>query len=259
MKYLFTALWGIICVVILLLGQLHWSARTAVKASTTKEIETTVNPKPDETNYLAMTRNWPVTAQGQFKQSLKDKKPFKILLVGSSALGTSEKGWAADIASKLKKAYGSKKIEVEIDSYNLTSTEFIAENKQNVLANEKAGMILLEPFLLNDNGKVVIDDSLKNISKFIEEVKAKNPSTSIILQPSYPLYGAKFYPEQVNQLQKYAKEKQVAYLNHWTAWPNTNDVHLKDYLLTDESGPSEKGLNVWEKYVLNFFIAKSLE
>jgi hypothetical protein len=120
----------------------------------------------------------------------------------------------------------------------------------------KAGLIIFEPFLLNDNGKVVIQDSLTNITKIMKDVKAKNPTTTFVLQPSYPLYGAKFYPLQMDGLKEYAKQNKIAYLDHWTSWPGTNNTELKNYLLPDMSAPNKKGNNVWEQFILDYLIHK---
>jgi predicted MPP superfamily phosphohydrolase len=250
MKYILTAAWAIICVIVLFVGQSYWNERTDVKAVTEK----TKPSSETKIDYFHLTKNWPSEARQQFLQAQRNQKPFHILFVGSMALGTNEQGWAKNASAKIIEAFGSDNIEVSILTYDETTTEFVEGNKQQEL---KADLILFEPFLLNDNdGQIGIQDSLANLSKVIQDVKQVNPKTTFILQPSYPLYGATFYPQQVKTLKNYAEEHKIAYLDHWTAWPNSSDLGLKDYLLEGQSGPNEKGIEVWEKAVEDYFVSR---
>ncbi|WP_222860480.1 hypothetical protein [Bacillus rubiinfantis] len=70
-----------------------------------------------------------------------------------------------------------------------------------------------------------------------------------MLQPSYPIYGAKFYPSQVAELKKFAKKEGLVYIDHWSAWPDTKDPKLNEYLTEDQNAPSDKGIKVWSKYL----------
>jgi hypothetical protein len=259
MKTLFTAIWVIACISVLFIGHSYWNARTVVKANDEKsEISSNISSdsNTDQTKLLKMAKNWPKTAQHQFAQSLKKKTPFKILFVGSSALGSDEFGWAHDTARKLVDTYGSNVIKTDTLVYDVTSTEFVEKNDQLEMAAENAGLILFEPFLLNDNGKVGISNSLANLTKIMEDVKTANPTTTFILQPSYPLYGARHYPVQVDALKKYAEQNKIAYLDHWTAWPGTDKIELKNYLLPDLSAPNEMGNRVWKQFILDYLINK---
>jgi hypothetical protein len=157
----------------------------------------------------------------------------------------------------LKVAYGSKQIKIDILIYDDTSMEFVENNKKQEVSTKKADLILFEPFLLNDNdGMVIIQDSLTHLSKIMKDVEKVNPDTTFLLQPSYPLYGATLYPKQVAELKKYAKENNITYLDHWKAWPDLSNPELKDYLLPGQNGPNEKGNEIWENYVLDYFISK---
>ncbi|MCQ6279994.1 hypothetical protein [Bacillus sp. EB600] len=262
MKYFFTTVWAIICVVVLFYGHSYWSQRTAVKAETDQQINYSVTPETAKTNepnvdeILAKAQNWPEPARQQFQQSVQQNKPFKILFVGSTALGTKDQGMLKDVVQQLTESYGKDHIEISVHTYDVTSKEFLGNNDQQEIAAEKAQLIVFEPFLLNDNGKVAIGDSLNNLTKVIEEEKAATPETTFVLQPSYPLFGAKFYPGQVAKLKQYADQNKLAYLDHWTAWPDSANAKLKDYLLPDQSGPSEKGIQVWSQYLINYLIHK---
>jgi hypothetical protein len=267
-KNFLTAIWIVVCIAVLFIGHKYWNDKTEVKANSDKsDITYTVsNEKKDKikksnvkvdksTELLSLAKNWPETAKSQFQQSLQKKTPFKILFVGSNAIGKDGDGWAQDAAKKLINTYGSKQIKTDILIYDTTSTEFVEKNNQLEIAAANAGLIIFEPFLLNDNGKVEIQNSLDNISRVMADVKETNPTSTFILQPSYPLYGAKYYPLQVEALKKYANDNKITYLDHWTAWPNSSDPRLKDFLLEGQSGPNEKGIEVWEKAVEDYLVS----
>lgn len=59
---------------------------------------------------------------------------------------------------------------------------------------------------------------------------------------------------QTAKLKQYATQNQIAYLDHWTAWPDTNNVQLKNDLLADQSAPNEKGNQIWSQYLIHYFI-----
>jgi hypothetical protein len=260
MKNFLTAIWVVISLVVLFVGNIYWNEKTDVKANVEKSEQTpsiSTDKKETTVKLMGLAKNWPETAQSRFQQTLNEKIPFKILFVGSSALGMNGNGWAQNVARRIIDTYGSKQIETDILIYEDTSKEFIEENKQQELAAENADLILFEPFLLNDNdGMVGIQDSLSNLSTVIHDVEKINPDTTFILQPSYPLNAATFYPQQEESLKNFAAENKIAYLDHWTAWPNSNDPTLKDYLLPDQSGPNEKGIVVWEKFVVDYFVSQ---
>jgi hypothetical protein len=263
MKVFITAVWAIVCLVILFYGHSYWNERTAVKAEIEKKI---ASPKvvqeikkENEPNYdeiLAKAQNWPESARQQFQKSLEQKQLFKILFVGSTALGNKDSGMLKDVIQQLNDSFGSDHISITVHTYDVTSSDFIAKNDQLEIASEKAQLIVFEPFLLNDNNKGNVKDSLNNLTKVIGDVARTNPDTTFILQPSYPLYAAKYYPIQVAKLKQYAAQNQITYLDHWTSWPASTDKTLNDYLLPGGTGPNEKGIQVWSQYLINYLIHK---
>jgi hypothetical protein len=262
MKVFFTAVWAVICLVILFYGHSYWNDRTAGKAEIEKKVSSPTiqaSKQTNETNYvefLAKAQNWPESARQQFQQTLKQKKSFKILFVGSTALGNKDQGMLKDVIGQLNDSYGSDHLSIAVHTYDVTSSDFIEKNDQLEVAAEKAQLIVFEPFLLNDNDKGNVKDSLNNLTKVIEGVKAANPDTTFILQPSYPLYAAKYYPIQVAKLKQYAAQNQITYLDHWTSWPASTDKALNNYLLPGGTGPNEKGIQVWSQYLINYLIHK---
>jgi hypothetical protein len=254
MKYFLTALWAMVCIGVLVFSHISWNKQTAVQAVLSDPAQTVEQESNDvniSTKYIELAANWPEKAKEQFELSLQEGKPFKILFIGSS---TSE--WEKVVSQSIAESYGSERILTFLHTYDLTSKEFVAENKQLELAAEKANLIVIEPFLLNDNGKVKMDATLTNLTKIIEDIKAENPDTVFILQPSFPFYLPKYYSTQVVALKKYASENNLTYLDHWTAWPATDNIEINGYLNEDQSGPNDKGYQAWAQFLVEYFVKK---
>ncbi|MEH7252011.1 SGNH/GDSL hydrolase family protein [Neobacillus niacini] len=254
MKYFLTAIWALVCIGVLAYSHIHWNQQTAVEA-VEPELEPVVKKASNNSNnieiYMKLAKNWPQTAKEQFKLALEEEKPFRILFVGSSA---SE--WEKAVSQNIIESYGSKRITTAKQIYDVTSEEYLAENKHVELAVEKAQLVVIEPFLLIDNGTITIDATLSNLTEIIEAVKAKNPNTTFILQPSNPIYLPKYYATQVEGLKGYAKENNLTYLDHWTAWPATDDPKIKDYVVEGKKGPTEKGNEAWAQFLVEYFVNK---
>jgi hypothetical protein len=260
MKIFLTSLLGVGFLVVLYLGQSHWNQQLQAsaknkpihQASTSAFDEQNANGNRNDQELLQLASNWPSGAIDQWKQALQEDQPFTILFAGSPAIGSETDGAFPLIKEQLLKTFGEDHLNVELKTFNTTSTQFLYQKKQAEIEAVHADLIIFEPFILMNNGEVLIKDTLENTTKIIEDIQAKKPETSFILQPAYPLYQAKIYPRQVAELKKYAQEKQLPYLDHWSAWPDSNTAELKDYLQSDLSDPNEKGNHVWSNYILQF-------
>ncbi len=251
MKYFLTAIWTLVCVGVLAYGHIHWNQQTAVQA-VESELEPVVEKVSNDVSnekYIKLANKWPQAAKKQFKLALEEEKPFKILFVGSPAAE-----WENAVTQNLIEYYGSERIITAKQIYDVTTENFLSKNKQADLIAEKAQLVVIEPFLLIDNGVIAIDATLSNLTEMIKAVKAENPDTTFILQPSNPIYQPKIYATQIEALKGYAKENNLTYLDHWTAWPATDDPKIKDYLVENE--PNDKGNQVWAQFLVEFFVNK---
>ncbi|WP_286230082.1 SGNH/GDSL hydrolase family protein [Neobacillus mesonae] len=262
MKNFFTLLLGIICIAVLFVGHSYWKKQIAVSANNKPAIaekqEKTGSEsaqQPDENNeLLTYTSNWPDSAVERLKTTLAEKKPFKILFVGSPAIGSDSEGVFPVVKEKLMDAFGDSHVEVDIKTYKSTTAKFVGADKQEEIASSGADLIVFEPFILTNNGLVLVDDTLKDFTTIMDDIQAKDPNASFILQPSYPLPGANIYPSQVEELKRFAEKHDITYMDHWTAWPDSTDPQLKEYLTADRDAPSEKGIKVWSDYIVNFLL-----
>ncbi|WP_066389239.1 SGNH/GDSL hydrolase family protein [Neobacillus mesonae] len=267
MKKILTLLLGVVFLAVLYLGQSHWNeqqqaAKGAEKVVKQESADVQGEEAADDSStekLLALTKNWPADAVEQLKVSLEEKKPFKILFVGSPAIGSKETGPFADVKARLVKAFGEEHIEVGLHTYDSTSTQFLKDSQEDEIAAEAADLIVLEPLILKNNDAGVTNNTLTDLRKIVDEVKTVVPDTSFIIQPSYPLYKAKNYPKQVAALKKYAEEQELPYLDHWQAWPDSNSSELKDYMQPDLSAPNEKGNKLWSDYLTDYLISDGSE
>lgn len=267
MKRFISVVLAVSCIAILFMGQIHWNEKTSVsttKGESKKVFSDTNKKDPDSKNkvssdsaeyYLSFTKNWPAESVKVFKNKLEQGDPFKFTIVGSSSLGIGEGSWPEIVKGELNDTFGDH-LDISILSYNLTSMDFITQNNQEDIIQEKPDLVLFEPFTLEDNGIVTIDDSLTNLTNIMTIVQNDNPEAMFVLQPPHPLFNANFYPIQVQGLQNFAENNGIAYLNHWEVWPDQTTGAIKEYLSEDSSEPSPKGHQLWADYVTDYFISK---
>jgi len=263
MKNFLVILLALGCGAILFTGYLHWKDKTAVSTENIEQNveskETKEKKRSTETAYSKeeFTSNWPEKARQQYQLSLEEGEPFNILIAGSNALGYEEDGWSTSLKSQLEEVYGDT-IKVLVKSYDLTSAEFIMQDKLDDLVAEEPDLTLLEPFTLNDNGMIQFEDSHLNIEEIATGLSKDNPDHVLLVQPPYPLHNATFYPVEVDALKDFAEEKDIPYLDHWSVWPDSDSDELLEYL-TVENGTTtvnEKGHQLWADYLIDYFIAK---
>lgn len=260
MKRLLSIFLAAICVIVLIAGQIHWKGKTAIPNKQEKAKEGKISETRDiaeEQRFealLSFAANWPEEASTAFAQKLRKEEPYKIVFAGSEALGEGADSWPEIVAERMARTYGDV-FDFAFLSYDLTSTEFVEQNKVQDLIKEEADLILLEPFTLNDNGRVVIETSLENIERIIDAVLDAKQDTVFLLQPPQPIYNASWYLFQLENLQRFAEQSGIPYLNHWEAWPDTKDPAINQYLTTDRSALNEEGHKLWAEFLIDYFIA----
>lgn len=262
MKAILVTLLAALCFTLLLLGNMHWDKKTTI--STAKAVNTNEETKQTQTiqtkeeskaessleilqSYMS---NWSKESKDAFAKAYNEKKTFQIVIAGSTT-----NSWAETVSANLSSIFGNT-IEISELSYDLTSSEFVNEEKFDDIIQANPDLILFEPFTLKDNGLVTIEDSLANLQTVISTVKESNSNVSFILQPPHPIYNAKFYPVQVQELKTFAESNQISYIDHWTSWPDPNTEDILPYLTEDRSEPSDKGYELWAKAINDFMIAK---
>ena len=179
---------------------------------------------------------------------------IQMLIVGSTAMEDGSPGYAKLLTDELANTYGSF-LETSVASFDGTSKNFIEEKMDEIDWTKTYDLVLYEPFTLNNNGKVKIEDEHKHIQVLEEKMLAEVSDAVLVLQPSYPIYEAAFYLVQIEALEKYAQRKAYPFINHWSSWPSTSDEYLTTFL-TEDNSPNEEGAKLWASSLITYFTAK---
>lgn len=237
-------------IVTLVLGNIYWNNKT-IHANVDKAAQPSEKTSPDTKELLAYTANWPDESQKLYKEKLRKNEPFSILIAGSPAIN----GLANQLIKSMEDTYGDT-VQISTHAYDLTSTEFVNQEKQKELIEAQADLIVFEPLTLKDNGQVAIDDSHAHINTIIQDVTDANEQTTFVIQPPHPLYNATYYPLQVEALKQYTTDNDILYLDHWNSWPDQTSEEMKALLTEDNELPNKDGYKIWHTYLEDFFIAR---
>ncbi|WP_110112037.1 SGNH/GDSL hydrolase family protein [Bacillus sp. CGMCC 1.16541] len=258
MKVFVNVLATITLITTIVAGQLYWDHQTEAKLMLGSEDDETAKESSqptEEKTWRDYTSNLPAGMVEKLEQASETGEPMKLVIVGSQST-PKESGWPTLLQQRLDDVYTPKLIEVEVLEYEgMNTLDFVRAQAYNDIVQAQPDVLLFEPFLLNDNGRVGIVNTLENIRTIMDAVTKEVDDVMTILQPSHPIYNAVNYPNEVVELENLAKEKGYEFLNHWEAWPDYKSEEIKDYLSDNQREPSEKGHDVWAKYLVDYFVA----
>ncbi|WP_026692810.1 SGNH/GDSL hydrolase family protein [Peribacillus kribbensis] len=259
MKAVLTILVFGVTVTAIILGQTYWNEEITTVSSKKEIVQEASKAAPvssgEESDPIGdKIKDIPTKPlQEVFNRVEGKKEKIKITFIGSDALGSADSGWPLLVEKKLQDEFKDK-VTFSTLHYNLTSNEYVQQEKFNDLISEKADIIYFEPFTLNDNGSVTIEDSLKNVQTTMDKVHEDNPSAVFILQPPHPIYQARNYPLQVEALKDYAAKNNILFLDHWKNWPDYNNEEINNYENEAQSQPNDKGNRIWADAVIEQFV-----
>jgi hypothetical protein len=268
---LLTVLLSILCVVFLIFGQMHWKEKTqqaTASTSAVNEESTNTSTKDveddegtDSTSPLSgeemkdSIQNLPDDVQSTILSAYESGESVSMLIVGSTALGDEENGWASLFRDELQAVYGEDFFQIDIFGFDGYSNEFVEELPTLEIADKSYDFVLMEPFTLSDNGYIPTSDNHNNIETTLATFQENNEDAILMLQPPQPIYDANFYPIQVEDLKEFAEEEGYAYFDHWTSWPDPESEEILDYL-DDASKPNEDGAKLWADALGEIFISE---
>ncbi|WP_338788258.1 hypothetical protein [Metabacillus sp. FJAT-53654] len=255
MKKLLVFLTLILCVAVIIFGNLHWNNKISAQGekvtSTSKSVPLQEEPEI-EIDVEKYSSNLPKNLQDKVSNATSTGKQLKLVIFGTS---DAKGAWSEQFSKELKTTYGENVFEVTILSTGDKTTRDVIKDQSYEGINElNPDILLFEPSMLKDNGHIGIENTLDNIQKMVDSWLEANKDMTLMIQPPNPLYAATYYPIEVSQLMAYAEENEMIYLNHWENWPDLDDVEMKDYLT--DSKANESGNKVWAEYLLNYFVAK---
>lgn len=249
-----------VCLGILVFSYLSWQDKlqsagiTSEAKSETASTQTKAETPQDEptsdgfVNDGQQLANMDEKVQQLFLRKNAEGEALQLLIAGSSALESGEPGYAERLKASLEETYGEL-VEVTIESVSGTS-----DNLQYVDLSAAYDLVLLEPLTLMNNDRISIEDEREDIRDFSTRLEQANTDSLVILHPPQPIYGAGYYRAQVQALGEFAKLYGYPYINHWEAWPNTDDPALREHL-TEDAVPNSKGAETWASELTTYFIA----
>ncbi|ANU17920.1 epsx protein [Planococcus maritimus] len=250
----------LVCLGILVYSYLSWQDKLQ-GAGTPEQVSSTTTETPNTKNETTQTEstsdnsvnidliaNMDESVQDLFLQKNSDGESLQLLIAGSEALESGEPGYAERLKTSLEETYGDS-IEVTIESVTGTS-----EALQYVDLTAGYDLALLEPLTLMNNDRLSIEEEREDVQAFTSRLEQENPDALVILHAPQPIFGAGYYRAQVQALEEFANLYGYPYIEHWDAWPDTDDIALKEHLTTD-AVPNSKGAETWATELSNYFIA----
>lgn len=245
----------------LVLGQIHWRQKihqSVQQALTTDPASEQIEGTADENDKrLSYAAHLPSDLRQKIQQALQTKHPLRLVIVGSEATATNSDAWPSLFKQQLEAAYGPQVFSVVVKEYKgMTTKEALEENLDQDIIHAKPDVLLWEPFLLNNNGVVAIEDALTDITAILQSIRSALPDMVVMLQPPHPIYHARYYPLQVEELKKFAETNDYIYLDHWSRWPDDQSTEIQAYLDAATGLPNREGNRIWADFLIDYFIAQ---
>ncbi|MGM0897036.1 MAG: SGNH/GDSL hydrolase family protein [Bacillota bacterium] len=222
---------------------------TKTKSTNSETENTQTNENGDEfVNDGEQLANMDEQVQELFLRKNAEGETLQLLVAGSEALESGEPGYAERLKTSLEEAYG--------ESVDITIEAVAGTSDALKFVDLSAGydLVLLEPLTLMNNDRISIEDERQDVQDFSTRLEEENSDALVVLHAPQPIYGAGYYLAQVQALSEFAKLYGYPYIEHWDAWPDTDDIALKEHL-TEDAVPNSKGAETWASELTRYFIA----
>ncbi|UTR11818.1 SGNH/GDSL hydrolase family protein [Evansella sp. LMS18] len=228
-------------------------------ASEPEENNGTDNNESSEINIAELTGDLDSSIRDLIEGRYAEDEKIEVAAFGSRALTDSENEglipWPELLEENLNESYGTELFEITIYSFDrLTSLEVYQDSLYEEAAVSQPDLLILEPFMLSNNGNVRIEDSLDITERLIEEFERENEDIIVLVQPAPPLYNSVFYPQEVEELKNFAEETGLTYIDHWEEWPGIQEDELLNYSVDRQGIPTEAGHELWAEALKKYFV-----
>ncbi|WP_148296505.1 SGNH/GDSL hydrolase family protein [Halalkalibacter hemicellulosilyticus] len=203
----------------------------------------------DDSSEGANDQPTPTSASGKLSEWINQygaDGTLNIAVLGSTSitLDNAEDSWPNLLAASLQSSAEDVQLTMNIVDVDRLNTFEVAESDHiDEVNNLQPDVLLIEPFLLNDNGLLMKEDSIEMLGRILSSFEVGLEETEIILMPGNPLYGAEYYLQQNEALEQFAEQEGYLFVDHWFAWPATDDPDLQNYI--DSARPNEQGHQLW--------------
>lgn len=252
MKKTFTLVGIFIAIFTIFTSKYFYEQKVKTTALTASEVlieHSKIEKEVDEqVRQRLLTRNMDEPVASLVNQAIEDNGHVNIVIVSSAVVTNAISSWPEIFQTQLEANYLNDLLSVKMVLFSEKSSyEFVQEQDYNLIIEKEPNILIIEPFLLNDNGITLIKDTLSNLDVIVNEVKNAYPDVVVIVQPPHPLYEEAYYLTQVEELQAHALEKEYFYFDHWENWLKNGYIEGK--------APNQEGHEQWADYITNYFIA----
>ncbi|WP_026672398.1 SGNH/GDSL hydrolase family protein [Alkalihalobacterium bogoriense] len=256
MKNLFLIITIIVCVSILGLSHYQYNQKLKNIAAEAHQFEQPVIERLSNTQSTKTSNNESDDTDlsgivGNLISNQEEEENISVTFFGSLSLGApeSDKGWPMLVISEINGMLEKEKLKPTIVNVNRSSSlDVYNSNYFDTVIESNPDLLIVEPFILNDNGIVRIEDTLYVLEQFLNKVSDKLPETEVLIIPPNPVEGAVYYISQVESVAEFAQSSGYSFVDHWTAWPI--DDNLSDYL--ENNRPNQQGHSIWAEFMVNY-------
>lgn len=190
---------------------------------------------------------------------INDERIHMVAFGSRSLVDSQNEGitpWPELLQQTLNDGYGKKDFfEVETKSFGyLTSLQVLNEERHVEIAELQPDIILIEPFIWNDNGEVATRDTIQSLRMMTDVFKREIENVILFVQPAQPVHGRLYYPKYVEELKEATEEMGIKYMDHWQDWPDINDDELLLFTNEEHRMPNQEGHQLWSDSVAKFFL-----
>lgn len=268
-RFVFLVLFLILSGMVIIIGKIQYDKRIAeTNAQAQAEImryqeelaERQLQEKlAEEKRMESLLANLTPELKEKLLTALDSGKPLKVVAMGSRSLTASgdDVAWPNLLEEQVNKKYGKRIFEVKTLSFGRANTFDVVGNNRHLEATSlNPDILIIEPFIWNDNGFARIEDTLYHVDVMVNDAKRENEELTIFIQPPNPLFGSTFFPRQVESVKEYSLENGLLYFDHWQAWPAVDDELLRDFIKEGDHVPNQAGHELWAEYIANYFTGK---
>ena len=203
----------------------------------------------------SLTANLSEEAKAVVTSRLESGEKIQLLMIGSSSIEQGNPGYGELLTSDLSEAYGEW-IETTPVTFDGNTAALVAALDGDLIDwSNEYDVVLLEGLNLENNGQVIVEDSIEHIETINDRMKQNVTDAVLLVHPSQPLAKATFYPTEVQSFKSYLTSREYTYIDHWIEWPVGNEEEMNTYL-TDDSEPNDKGAALWASALSTFFTGK---
>ncbi|SEI92751.1 hypothetical protein SAMN04488127_0812 [Bhargavaea ginsengi] len=207
-------------------------------------------PTIDQAQLDALTANASPKVREVLNARLKAGDDARMVVIGSADI----QGVADRLANAVHDAYGGF-LSVDAFAYDGTSTEFVTDGMQHLAWTNEYDIVVYEPFTLNNNGVVTIEDEQQHLLQVEERAMEAVPDVAFLVTPPQPIRNAGYYQTQIDNLKTFTEQQNMPYIDHWTKWPVRTSEEINNYLDASDR-PTDQGLDLWASALIEYFVAK---